>query len=251
MAVSQTGSVTGAAEALSVTQSAISHSLKGLEAQLGFPLLRREGRGVRLTERARHYVADIGPALDVLKRASQTQTLSGALTLNVASGFAANWLAPRLGGFMAKHPGIALRVNTPRGYGDLGTRRNDLYISFLLPQEVPAGATKLMEVSFFPVAAPAMVRQDWQRWLVAAGTDTQPDPGIVFQDLQIMDMAARSGQGVALGDQMTSRAALDRGDLMQVHATQMPSPRAYWLVPGLGPQNAPQKAFEAWLLAQL
>ena len=271
MAVSQTGSVTGAAEALSVTQSAISHSLKGLEAQLGFPLLRREGRGVRLTERARHYVADIGPALDVLKRASQTQTLSGALTLNVASGFAANWLAPRLGGFMAKHPGIALRVNTPRGYGDLGTRRNDLYISFLLPQEVPAGATKLMEVSFFPVAAPAMVggqmldahslaqlpllhldnRQDWQRWLVAAGTDTQPEPGIVFQDLQIMDMAARSGQGVALGDQMTSRAALDRGDLMQVHATQMPSPRAYWLVPGLGPQNAPQKAFEAWLLAQL
>lgn len=269
--VSRTGSVTGAADALSVTQSAISHSLKGLERQLGFNLLRRDGRGVRLTERARHYVAEITPALEAVERASQTQSLTGSLTLNVASGFAANWLAPRLGGFMAKHPGIALRLNTPRGYGDLGTRSNDLYISFLLPEEVPPGATKLMEVGFFPVAAPAMVggqmlaadvlahtpllhldnRQDWQRWFQHAGTAARPDPGIVFQDLQIMDMAARSGQGVALGDHMTSRASLDRGDLMQVHPTVMPSPRTYWLVPGRGPQAAPRRAFESWLLGTL
>lgn len=271
IAVSRTGSVTGAAETLSVTQSAISHSLKGLEQQLGFNLLNRDGRGVRLSERARHYVDEVGPALLVVERASQTQSMSGSLTLNVASGFAANWLAPRIGGFMAKHPGIAIRLNTPRGYGDLGSRRNDLYVSFLLPEEVPPGATKLMDVSFFPVAAPSMVggkmqeisvltqtpllhldnRQDWQRWFERAGSAAPHEPGIVFQDLQIMEMAARSGQGVALGDHMTSRAALQRGDLMQVHPTEMPSARAYWLVRGIGAKSEAQDAFEAWLLEEL
>lgn len=262
------GSITATADALSVTQSAISHSLKGLEQRLGFELLRRDGRGVRLTERARHYVAEVAPALEAVDRASRTQSMTGSLTLNVASGFAANWLAPRLGSFLAKHSGVALRINTPRGYGDLGSRRNDLYISFLLPEEVPQGATKLMEVGFFPVASPAMVggqmleasaltrypllhldnRQDWQRWLDAAGMLVEPEPGIVFQDLQIMEMAVKSGQGVSLGDGMTSRAAMERGELMQVHGLELPSPRAYWMVPGAAPASTPQRAFETWLL---
>jgi LysR family glycine cleavage system transcriptional activator len=270
--LARTGSITGTAQALSVTQSAISHKLKALEDQLGFILIRREGRGVRLTERARHYVAEIGPALEVLTRASQTQALSGSLTLNVASGFAASWLAPRIGGFLAKHPGIALRINTPRRYGDLGERRNDLYVSFLLPDEVPAGSTKLMDVAFFPVAAPSMVggqmvsdatalarlpilhldnRQDWQRWLTAAGTTEDPEPGVVFQDLQIMEMAAKSGQGVSLGDHLTNRTAMERGELMQVHPFELPSPRAYWLVRGNALQSEGAQAFEAWMLAEL
>ncbi|RLJ41115.1 LysR family glycine cleavage system transcriptional activator [Litoreibacter meonggei] len=270
--LSRTGSITGTAEALSVTQSAISHKLKALEEQLGFPLIRREGRGVRLTERARHYVAEIGPALEILARASETQALSGSLTLNVASGFAASWLATRIGSFLAKHPGVALRINTPRGYGDLGARRNDLYISFLLPDEVPAASTKLMDVGFFPVAAPSMVggqmvhdataltrfpmlhldnRQDWQRWISAAGSTNTPDAGVVFQDLQIMEMAAKAGQGVSLGDHLTSRAAMERGELMQVHPFELPSPRAYWLVHGHALPSESARAFEAWLLAEL
>lgn len=266
------GTITGTAEALSVTQSAISHKLKALEEQLGFPLIRREGRGVRLTDRARHYVAEISPALDTLARASQTQSLSGSLTLNIASGFAASWLAPRIGGFLAKHPGVALRVNTPRRYGDLGGLRNDLYISFLLPEEVPTGSTKLMDVGFFPVAAPSMVsgqtapdletlaqmpflhldnRQDWQRWFTAAGFEHTADAGVVFQDLLIMEMATKAGQGISLGDHLTSRAAMDRGELMQVHPFELPSTRAYWLVHGnAGPSESTQ-AFEAWLLSEL
>jgi len=266
------GTITGTAEALSVTQSAISHKLKALEDQLGFPLMRREGRGVRLTERARHYVVEITPALDTLSRASQTQSLSGSLTLNVASGFAASWLAPRIGGFLAKHPGVALRLNTPRRYGDLGGLRNDLYISFLLPEEVPAGSTKLMDVGFFPVAAPSMVggqtapdletlaqmpllhldnRQDWQRWLAAAGKEIDADTGVVFQDLLIMEMATKAGQGVSLGDHLTSRGAMDRGELMQLHPFELPSTRAYWMVHGQAPLSESGQAFAAWVLAEL
>lgn len=270
--LSRTGSITRTADVLSVTQSAISHKLKALEGQLGFTLITREGRGVRLTERARHYVSEISPALDILARASKTQSLSGSLTLNVASGFASSWLASRLGSFSAKHPGLALRINTPRGYGDLGARRNDLYISFLLPEEAPAGATKLMDVSFFPVAAPSLVggqiladaqalthfpllhldnRQDWQGWLDDVENTVITDPGIVFQDLQIMEAATKAGQGISLGDSLTSRAAMMRGELMQVHQRELKSPRAYWLVPGIAPLSEGAKAFADWLTAEI
>ncbi|WP_298258824.1 LysR substrate-binding domain-containing protein [uncultured Litoreibacter sp.] len=266
------GSITATADHLAVTQSAISHKMKALEEQLGFPLLRREGRGVRLTERARHYVAEVAPALETLSRASRTQELSGTLTLNVASGFAGSWLAQRIGGFLAKHPGVALRINTPRRYGDLGERRNDLYISFLLPEEVPVGSTHLMDVGFFPVAAPTLLggqmlpdtqslttlpilhldnRQDWQTWLTAAGGDMHSDTGVVFQDLQIMEMATKAGQGVSLGDHLTSRSAMERGELMQVHPFVLPSQRAYWLVRGKAIPSESATAFEAWLTAEL
>ncbi|PTX57499.1 LysR family glycine cleavage system transcriptional activator [Litoreibacter ponti] len=266
--LARAGSVTATAETLSVTQSAISHQLKGLEAQLGFPLLLRDGRGVRLTERAQHYVSEVAPALETVARASQRDSVGGSLVVNVAPGFASSWLAPRLGSFVAQHPGLALRVNTPRGYGDLGGRRDDLYISFLTEDEAPPGAVKLMEVSFFPVAAPSLVggqrlspdglarlpllhldtRTDWQRWFAAGKAATPDTPGIVFQDLQIMEMAAREGQGVSLGDRLTSQRALERGALMQVSEIEVAAPRAYWLVAGNGPESDARRAFSAWML---
>ena len=77
------------------------------------------------------------------------------------------------------------------------------------------------------------------------------EPGVVFQDLQIMQLAAKAGQGVSLGDHLTSRTAMERGELMQVHPFELPSPRAYWLVQGNALPSESAQAFEAWLLAEL
>ena len=44
------GSLTAAAKALHLTQSALSHSMKKLERQLGTDIWLREGRGLRLTQ---------------------------------------------------------------------------------------------------------------------------------------------------------------------------------------------------------
>lgn len=49
-AVVDTNSFTGAARALAVSQSAISHSISGLEAELGVALMRRDRSGVELTD---------------------------------------------------------------------------------------------------------------------------------------------------------------------------------------------------------
>ncbi|MCA5894766.1 LysR family transcriptional regulator [Isoptericola sp. NEAU-Y5] len=53
VAVARTGSVTGAARELHYAQPSVSHHLARLEAETGIPLLRRAGRGVRLTEAGR------------------------------------------------------------------------------------------------------------------------------------------------------------------------------------------------------
>ena len=54
-AVARLGSVTAAAQDLALTHSAVSRQLNVLEDQLGVALLRRDGRGVALTESGRDY----------------------------------------------------------------------------------------------------------------------------------------------------------------------------------------------------
>ncbi len=271
--LSETGSITQTASAMALTQSAVSHKLKALEHRLGFELLVRDGRGVRLTRRAVHYVEEIAPALATLKRASTIGSASGTLTLNVAPGFATDWLAPRLNSFVSSNPSINLRITTPRGYGDLGSLEDDLYVAFLLPHQVPKDAQPLLEVEFFPVASPALIAggllaeasrlldypllhldgtSDWRKWLETAGVPV-PDRlnGIEFQDIQVMSAATKAGQGISLGDPMTSRAGLQTGQLIRVHNHAMPAQRAYWLLNGNTPETAAKETFRDWVSAEM
>ena len=48
--IERQGSLTAAADVLNITQSALSHTVKKLEQQLGTPLWTREGRSMRLTQ---------------------------------------------------------------------------------------------------------------------------------------------------------------------------------------------------------
>ena len=264
-------SMTKSAKALNLTQSAISHQMRSLEYVLGYKLIARQGRGIRLTREARRYVLEVSPALEAIARASETETTTGALSLNVAPGFAASWLAPRIGQFTALHPGLTLTINTPRGYGELGQREDDLYISFLSREQRPASAYLLYEVAFFPVAAPKLIaghaplelaelftfpilhldgKADWTLWSADAGGPSLALPGIVFQDMQIMSAAARSGQGIALGDQLTNREDLQSGSLMRAHPHTWETPYAYHLIEGDTPPSKAKSAFTDWLFAQ-
>ena len=55
--VEKQGSLTGAANVLHVTQSALSHSMKKLEQQLGTDIWVREGRALRLTQAGQYLLA--------------------------------------------------------------------------------------------------------------------------------------------------------------------------------------------------
>src|SRR5690242_16331910 len=106
-------SFTRAADELCVTQGAVSHQVKGLEAELGVKLFNRERQRLVITDAGRDYLMVVRDALDRIavgtERLVQRQS-AGALTVSTSPDFAAKWLVHRLGEFGEAHPEIDLRV---------------------------------------------------------------------------------------------------------------------------------------------
>src|SRR3569833_2770450 len=124
-------SFTRAAEELCVTQGAVSHQVKALEAELAIKLLNRERQRLIITEAGRDYLAVVRDALDRIalgtERLLQRQN-SGVLTVSTSPDFAAKWLVNRLGRFSEKHPGIDLRVSASTQYVDFAREDVDVAI---------------------------------------------------------------------------------------------------------------------------
>lgn len=70
-AVNQKGSMTAAAEALHLTQSALSHSMRKLEDKLGVKLWNREGRQLHLTQAGEHLLATADRLIPQIMRTEQ------------------------------------------------------------------------------------------------------------------------------------------------------------------------------------
>ena len=160
------GSVTKTADILGLTHGAVSHKLKHLESVLGFKLIHPNGRGVVLSSQARQYIAKIRPALQTIESAQKSvRTASGTLTVNIAAGFAANWLAPRIAEFRALFPDIELCINTAKGYGELGDGSDDVYVTFGAEKLLPSTALRLFTVDFFPVCSQGKRMKSYTRKL--------------------------------------------------------------------------------------
>ncbi len=100
-AAGRTLSFTGAARELNVTQSAISHQIRTLEARMGLPLFRRlNGSTLVLTDAGQLLLPVVRETFDNLRlgveRVIQREASSGTLTISVSPAFAARWLIPRL-----------------------------------------------------------------------------------------------------------------------------------------------------------
>ena len=252
------GSVWQAADELHLTRSAVSHQLRQLERDLGFPLLEREGSRVSLTAQGRGYAADVAQALAALAGASARQradgTIGGSLTIATTPGFGAAWLAPRIGRFAQRHPAVALRVVAPRRLDDTGQPGVDLFISFLRLADPPRRdgmrVRVIAPVSFTPLCAPALVEhrragpaeiaalpllhlhdgRDWSRWFEAAGHPPPQRPGLVFSDVNLAISAALAGQGVVLGDTFSCGPSLEAGLLVAPSEVLLPSGHGYALI---------------------
>src|SRR5258706_16117391 len=124
-------SFTRAAEELAVTQGAVSHQVKALEAELGIKLFNRERQRLVITEAGRDYLTVIRDALDRIalgtERLLQRQN-AGVLTVSTSPDFAAKWLVHRLGHFAEAHPEIGLRVSATLHHVDFAREEVDLAV---------------------------------------------------------------------------------------------------------------------------
>src|SRR5438270_351975 len=121
---------TAAAAALEVSPSALSQSIRTLEARLGTRLLNRTTRSVSLTEAGASYLARIAPALsEVLGAEEQLHAFegrpSGLLRINTARVATAMVLGPLVAGFLKKFPGVQIELSTDEGYVDIVERGFD------------------------------------------------------------------------------------------------------------------------------
>lgn len=111
VAVAESGTVTGAAQALSISQSSVTEAIKELEADLGVPLFERHSRGLNITHKGhqflRHATTILSGVSDA-RRAFQDQQPDegGTLHLGVTSLVAGYVLSDILSRYRRAYPAI-------------------------------------------------------------------------------------------------------------------------------------------------
>ncbi|WP_047396943.1 LysR substrate-binding domain-containing protein [Chitinibacter sp. ZOR0017] len=270
-AVSRLGSVVKAADALSVTHSAISHQLRTLEDYLGLPLFERQGRKLNLTEDGRHYALQIRVALnDVAEatRATRARPKPNELTIATLPSFSLSWLMPRLPGFQQIYPQYRVNLRASLQFEDLQTAPVDLairmgsgewdgvkarallsdYLVVVAASDDPQQPRSIAEV---PQARIIGSMEKWSSWSLAAGLgDWTPSFSLFCNDNNIVLDAIRRHQGIGLMRLTMVLDELRSGRLNLVGNVVVPHPSRFWLawMPRMD-GSAKLHHFSEWILA--
>jgi DNA-binding transcriptional LysR family regulator len=104
-----------AADQLCVTHSAVSQSIKQLEAFLGKKLFVRTGNTVKLTPDGQVYVAHIKQALSMIHASTKNMLTCASdhvISVNMLSSYAMKWMIPKLESFKVQYPSYQLNLSS-------------------------------------------------------------------------------------------------------------------------------------------
>ncbi len=276
-ATARLGSLTAAAQELSVTTSAVSRQIKSLEEGAGVALIVRHGRGIRLTEDGRALSRDLSDAFGQIDEAVQRlrRPLRGE-RMRVASppNFAAAQLIPRLDRFRARRPEID--VILVDGVDEAGVSRRDrLVIDWgNFEDDATTVAIRLTErEEMFPVCRPdacpgpglagatlletdVVGRKwnwlDWQTFLaevgladVEVGKTHTMNPRLLFE-------ATQQGKGAMLANTTVAQRQIAAGRLVRPVPESVPVENSYWILIHRSQRGSPHiVAFVDWLKEEL
>lgn len=268
-AVARTGGFAAAARDLGVTTSAVSHRVRGLEAELDVMLFDRSERRARLTPEGRRLADAVGLARGALLAAvEEVLRPSGPLTIACSPSFAVKWLVPALDDLRVQHPDLVVHVDA-RDVADPATHGVDGVVHY----GPPGTGIPLRTEEVFPVCAPLIAdqldvparlmeqtllldaahrehpaRAGWEAWLQAADVDEAPLSTRRFSHNHLALAAAVAGQGIALARTSLVEADLEAGRLVAPFPLRIPTGLSYQWVPGNAREDA--LAFGRWLLAR-
>ena len=123
--VEKQGSLTAAAGVLHVTQSALSHSMKKLEQQLGTDIWLREGRSLRLTQAGQYLLAVANRVLPQLALAEERLRQfalgeRGSLRIGMECHPCYQWLLKIVSPYLAAWPDVDVDVKQKFQFGGIG-----------------------------------------------------------------------------------------------------------------------------------
>lgn len=156
---------TRAAEALCVTQAAISRQIRELETYLGAELFNRSGRAVELTvagaiffDAAQMSFVNIAQAAE---RIRNRNTSKRVLTLCCSPAFSAMWLAHRLPSFFSTHPDVDLNLITTQNFLSMEPGvRPDIFITKMAKVNEGYSSTPLFHDIIYPICTPKYLAEN-------------------------------------------------------------------------------------------
>jgi DNA-binding transcriptional LysR family regulator len=135
LAVARERSFTRAANKLGVSQSALSHNVRNLEARLGLRLLTRTTRSVAPTEAGERLIRTVGPRFEDIETelaavAEMRDTVSGTIRITTTDYAADTVLWPRLSGVLAQHPDLRIEMIVDYALSDIVADRFDIGVRY-------------------------------------------------------------------------------------------------------------------------
>ena len=246
--VAEVGNITAAAQALYISQSAVSQSIKQLERDLQTRLFARNSRGVTLTAEGQMLYEYVRSAMGLLEtgeeKLSQTRELQmGQLTIGASDTVTSQFLLPYLDTFHKRHPAIHIQIVSGRSHKVLGLLRSgkvdiafastpaddaglriypcfDTHAIFVAGAEYPCDfrhVYTLEEIARFPLILlerKASSRLYLEKYFLQNGLHLNPEIELGARSL-LVDLAA-IGFGVAGVTEEFVRKELDSGRLKKL-----------------------------------
>lgn len=277
-AIFETGGIRSAARILGIAHSAVSRSLRELEAQLDVDLVERiEGRrileftdeGNRVGRAALKAIRELERTLESVKRIKGR----ASVVLETTPSLASRWLFPRLGAFERDLPWIELSVVVDQRIFLPGQTRADLAIRLGNGPWDGLACEPLMDDALIAVASPTYLRSlgatnklancqllhdrdpaaswaEWQDKFGDLGPNMAQGPSYTSGDLVLR--AAEQGMGVALSRRSLAKESLELGNLVDVgKGNSISLPQSVWVVSPLHNQlRKPVNKVIEWLKQQ-
>jgi LysR family transcriptional regulator, glycine cleavage system transcriptional activator len=245
------GSMTAAAQELSVTPSAISHRIKQLEVFIGQTLIERSGAQWWLTAAGHDYLRVVRNGLAALQTLPRSPTQRRRLRVAVPPTFGRQILAPHLAKFNAIEPDVDVTVQIAIPLLDVRAEDADVEVRFGGGLYADLQVEPLLHESVFPVATPRYIQQHgpfktpqdltkatllrsplepWLPWFEAAKLEwPEPATGTQFNDVGLLMEACASHQGVALARPLLAKQWLDSGQFVRLYDLAAQPPHGYWI----------------------
>ncbi|WP_274649456.1 LysR family transcriptional regulator [Paenibacillus humicola] len=255
----KTGSLTGAAAELFVTQPAVTHAVRQLENRLGGPLFVRTSKGVRLTPEGAELYGHIEAAFRLIrsgerKIAEMRDLLAGEIRIGAGDTLCRHYLLPHMKAFHERYPNVKFRVTNRtsletmellgKGEIDLGIvnlpladKRADIVEAVTLQDCLAAGAAyrHLAETGLTPAGLTgglllillergSSTRAAFDAFAAAHGVDARPE--IELGSIDLLVEFARSGFGIACVVRDFIGEELARGELFEVKLEPPLPPRS-------------------------